>query len=52
MVQRLVATGRNRPANLNTIVYGGGPMYVESLRKAMKAFGQIFAQIYGQGSRR
>ncbi|BBZ47794.1 AMP-binding protein [Mycobacterium parmense] len=49
MVQRLVATGRNRPANLNTIVYGGGPMYVESLRKAMKAFGQIFAQIYGQG---
>ncbi|WP_196772642.1 acyl-CoA synthetase [Mycobacterium colombiense] len=49
MVQRLVATGRARPANLTTIVYGGGPMYVESLRKAIMAFGPIFAQIYGQG---
>ncbi|WP_197694724.1 AMP-binding protein [Mycobacterium sp. 852002-51971_SCH5477799-a] len=49
MVQRLVDTGRSRPANLRTIVYGGGPMYVESLRKAITAFGPIFAQIYGQG---
>ncbi|WP_197694308.1 AMP-binding protein [Mycobacterium sp. 852002-40037_SCH5390672] len=49
MVQRLVDTGRSRPANLKTIVYGGGPMYVESLRKAITAFGPIFAQIYGQG---
>ncbi|OBH55154.1 AMP-dependent synthetase [Mycobacterium mantenii] len=49
MVQRLVATGRGRPANLQLIVYGGGPMYVESLRKAITAFGPIFAQIYGQG---
>lgn len=49
MVQRLVKTGRARPANLKTIVYGGGPMYVESLRRALKAFGPIFAQIYGQG---
>ena len=49
MVQRLVDTGRARPANLRTIVYGGGPMYVESLRKAITAFGPIFAQIYGQG---
>lgn len=49
MVQRLVDTGRPRPANLRTIVYGGGPMYVESLRKAITAFGPIFAQIYGQG---
>ena len=49
MVQRLVTTGRTRPANLTTIVYGGGPMYVESLKKAMAAFGPIFAQIYGQG---
>lgn len=49
MVQRLVATSRARPANLRTIVYGGGSMYVESLRKAIAAFGPIFAQIYGQG---
>ena len=49
MVQRLVETGRGRPGNLRAIVYGGGPMYVESLKKAMAAFGPLFAQIYGQG---
>jgi fatty-acyl-CoA synthase len=49
MVQRLVQTGRDRPTNLRTIVYGGGPMYVDSLKKAMTAFGPIFAQVYGQG---
>jgi acyl-CoA synthetase (AMP-forming)/AMP-acid ligase II len=49
MVQRLVETGRRPPNNLRTIVYGGGPMYVESLKKAMAAFGPVFAQIYGQG---
>jgi fatty-acyl-CoA synthase len=49
MVLRLVETGRRRPSNLRTIVYGGGPMYVESLKKAMAAFGPVFAQIYGQG---
>ena len=49
MIQRLVDTGRGRPPNLRTIIYGGGPMYVESLKTAMAAFGPIFAQIYGQG---
>jgi fatty-acyl-CoA synthase len=49
MVQRLVQTGRSRPRNLRTVVYGGGPMYVDSLKKAMAAFGPIFVQLYGQG---
>ena len=49
MVQRLVQTGRGCPRNLRTVVYGGGPMYVDSLKKAMAAFGQIFVQVYGQG---
>ena len=49
MVARLVATGRPCPANLQTIVYGGGPMYVDSLKKAMSAFGPVFVQLYGQG---
>jgi acyl-CoA synthetase (AMP-forming)/AMP-acid ligase II len=49
MIARLVGTGRNAPAALRTIVYGGGPMYVDGLKKAMAAFGPIFAQIYGQG---
>jgi fatty-acyl-CoA synthase len=49
MVQRLVQTGRACPSNLKTVVYGGGPMYVDSLKKAMAAFGPIFVQLYGQG---
>lgn len=49
MVARLVQTGRPRPAHLDTVVYGGGPMYVDSLKKAMTAFGPIFVQLYGQG---
>jgi acyl-CoA synthetase (AMP-forming)/AMP-acid ligase II len=49
MVQRLVQSGRGRPSNLRTVVYGGGPMYVDSLKKAMAAFGPIFVQLYGQG---
>lgn len=52
MVRRLrleaEASGR-RPANLRTIVYGGGPMYVEELKKSLAVFGQVFVQIYGQG---
>jgi acyl-CoA synthetase (AMP-forming)/AMP-acid ligase II len=52
MVQRLrleAERRQRRPANLRTIVYGGGPMYVEELKKAMAVFGPVFAQIYGQG---
>ncbi|MFG1933773.1 long-chain fatty acid--CoA ligase [Mycobacterium sp. NPDC048908] len=49
MVQRLVQTGRSCPRNMKTVVYGGGPMYVDSLKKAMAAFGPIFVQLYGQG---
>jgi acyl-CoA synthetase (AMP-forming)/AMP-acid ligase II len=49
MVARLVDTGRDVPRNLRTVVYGGGPMYVDSLKKAMAAFGPIFVQLYGQG---
>ena len=49
MVQRVIDTGRARPAQLRTIVYGGGPMYVDSMKKALAAFGPVFAQIYGQG---
>jgi fatty-acyl-CoA synthase len=49
MVARLVQTGRACPRNLRTVVYGGGPMYVDSLKKAMAAFGPVFVQLYGQG---
>ena len=52
MVKRLVehpAAGAADAGNLKTVVYGGGPMYLEDLKLAMARFGNIFAQIYGQG---
>ena len=49
MVQRVIGTGRARPSWLRAIIYGGGPMYLDSIKKALAAFGPVFAQIYGQG---
>jgi long-chain acyl-CoA synthetase len=37
------------PGGFKTIVYGGGPMYVEDIRKALDIMGNRFVQIYGQG---
>ena len=36
-------------ANLKTIVYGGGPMYVEDCKRARSILGDRLVQIYGQG---
>ena len=52
MVIRLVESPRSgaaRLANLKTIVYGGGPMYVADCKRALDRLGQRLAQIYGQG---
>jgi long-chain acyl-CoA synthetase len=52
MVKRLVEhpeAANAEHANLKTVVYGGGPMYVEDLKLAMARFGNRFVQIYGQG---
>jgi long-chain acyl-CoA synthetase len=52
MVHRLVAHARQHaPAldGLKTIVYGGGPMYLQDIKGALDAMGPRFAQIYGQG---
>jgi long-chain acyl-CoA synthetase len=35
--------------NLKTIYYGGGPMYVADLEKALGLFGPRLYQLYGQG---
>lgn len=52
MVQRLrlekEASGR-KPANLNLVIYGGGPMYLTELKRALDSFGPIFVNLYGQG---
>jgi long-chain acyl-CoA synthetase len=52
MVKRLVEHPGAREAaveNLNTLVYGGGPMYVADLKRGMEVLGNRFVQIYGQG---
>ncbi len=53
MVQRLRShlerSGRRVPAQLRSIVYGGGPMYVQDLRRSLSVFGPVLSQIYGQG---
>jgi len=52
MVHRLVAHARTQaPAldGLKTIVYGGGPMYLQDIKNALATMGPRFAQIYGQG---
>ncbi len=52
MVKRLVdqATAAEiEPIGFKTIIYGGGPMYVEDLQRALNLFGSRFVQIYGQG---
>ena len=50
MVKRLVECPADcRRENLRTIVFGGAPMYVEDIKKALDRFGAHLAQIYGQG---
>jgi long-chain acyl-CoA synthetase len=52
MVQMLLqsqAAHKYNLSSLKNIIYGGGPMYVEVLKKAIETFGPVFSQIYGQG---
>jgi len=52
MVTRLLnspAAGALEARRLRTIVYGGGPMYVADLERALALWGPRLAQIYGQG---
>jgi long-chain acyl-CoA synthetase len=48
LVDRCAATG-TAPDGIKTIVYGGGPMYLEDIRRALDVMGDRFVQIYGQG---
>lgn len=52
MVMRLVNYPDAHPslfAHLKFIVYGGAPMYVADLKKALSLFGPRLYQLYGQG---
>ena len=52
MLTRLVNSPVARaidPARLKTIYYGGGPMYVADLKRALEVFGPRLYQLFGQG---
>src|SRR5262249_5920036 len=36
-------------SSLRCVVYGGGPAHVGHLQRALRRFGQVFVQLYGQG---
>lgn len=36
-------------SSLRVACYGGGPMYVQDLKEAIRRFGPIWAQVFGQG---
>jgi long-chain acyl-CoA synthetase len=52
MMSRLInhrLAGSADARNLKTIVYGGAPMYVADLKRAMELFGPRLYNLYGQG---
>lgn len=50
MVKRLVDHPDDADTgNLKTIIYGGGPMYIEDCLAGLHRFGPRLAQLYGQG---
>jgi long-chain acyl-CoA synthetase len=50
MIKRLVDCPSDcDPAHIRTIIWGGAPMHVEDILRALARFGPCFAQIYGQG---
>ena len=48
LVEHVAASGESADG-FKTIVYGGGPMYVEDIQRALATLGPRFVQIYGQG---
>jgi acyl-CoA synthetase (AMP-forming)/AMP-acid ligase II len=52
MVSRLInhpLAGSADTRNLKTITYGGAPMYLSDLKRALEIFGPRLMQLYGQG---
>jgi long-chain acyl-CoA synthetase len=49
VVRLLQSPAARRPSGLKTIVYGGAPMYVADLQRALDLFGPRLYGLYGQG---
>ena len=51
MIKMIIDHPAARDADLSSlrwVMYGGAPMYVEDLKKALELMGPVFVQIYGQ----
>lgn len=48
-LRREMERSGRRATGLRGVVYGGGPMYVDELKKCLSTFGPILTQLYGQG---
>ena len=52
MVKRMTDVARasgKKGEGLRRVIYAGGPMYLADLETAREQFGDVFAQVYGQG---
>ena len=49
MRERQGLTPQDAARSFKTIVYGGAPMYVADIQRALAVMGPRFVQIYGQG---
>ena len=52
MVRRLrlaMAESGRKEHGLRSIIYGGGPMYLDEIKQALEVFGPVLRQLYGQG---
>jgi acyl-CoA synthetase (AMP-forming)/AMP-acid ligase II len=49
IVRLLDGDGAHDVSSLRCVVYGGAPIHIEHLRAAVRRFGPIFVQLYGQG---
>jgi acyl-CoA synthetase (AMP-forming)/AMP-acid ligase II len=49
IVRLLDGRADHNTQSLKCVVYGGAPIHVEHLRAAVRRFGPVFVQLYGQG---
>jgi acyl-CoA synthetase (AMP-forming)/AMP-acid ligase II len=49
IVRLLDGSADHNTQSLRCVVYGGAPIHVEHLRAAVRRFGSVFVQLYGQG---
>jgi acyl-CoA synthetase (AMP-forming)/AMP-acid ligase II len=49
IVRLLDGDARHDTSSLRSVIYGGAPIHIEHIQTAVRRFGPIFVQLYGQG---